>query len=124
MGKPFKKEEKEVMDLLLEAHNKFVKIKQTHPSDMGEWIEGVHRCQRILQGRVVRRDYPYDFYNSSKPKPPNPPLGRVLRQGASYFCKICNSTMTSSGFFRLYGKKYCDNKECSNSKPEKNYYEG
>ena len=63
MKKPFTKEEKEVMDLLVEAHNKFAKIEQTHPSDINEWVEGIHRCQSILQGRVVRRDYPDVFHS-------------------------------------------------------------
>jgi hypothetical protein len=63
MKKPFTKEEKEVMDLLVKAHNKFAKIEQTHPSDMNEWVDGIHRCQSILQGRVVRRDYPDIFHS-------------------------------------------------------------
>jgi hypothetical protein len=63
MKKPFTKEEKEIMDLLVEAHNKFAKIEQTHPSDINEWVDLIHRCQSILQGRVVRRDYPDVFHS-------------------------------------------------------------
>lgn len=59
---------------------------------------------------------------SSKPEPPKPPLSRVLRTGVGHLCKNCNSTMPKSGFLMLFGKRYCDNKKCPNSKPEKNYY--
>jgi len=64
----------------------------------------------------------YSVSSSSKPKPPKPPLCRVLRTGIGHLCKNCNSTMPKSGFLRLFGKRYCDNKKCPNSKPEKNYY--
>ena len=60
--------------------------------------------------------------SSSIPEPPKPPLCRVLRTGVGHFCKNCNSTMSKSGFLMLFGKRYCDNKKCPNSKPEKNYY--
>ena len=60
---PFIEKEKEIMGLLVEAHNKFIELKQTHPSDITEWVDGIHRCQHILQARIVRRDYPDDFYN-------------------------------------------------------------
>lgn len=57
-----------------------------------------------------------------KPEPPKPPLCRVIRYGVCRFCKKCNSTMSKYGFLRLFGKRYCDNKKCPNSKPENNYY--
>ena len=60
--KPFTKVEQEIMDLLVEAHNKFVELKPTHPSDITEWVNGIHRCQKTLMARVVRRDYPNEFY--------------------------------------------------------------
>lgn len=60
--------------------------------------------------------------SSSNPEPTKPPLCRVLRTGVGCFCKNCNSTMSRSGFLMLFGKRYCDNKKCPNSKPEKNYY--
>jgi len=60
--------------------------------------------------------------SSSIPEPPKPPLCRVLRTGVGHFCKNCHSTMTRSGFLMLFGKRYCDNEKCPNSKPEKNYY--
>jgi len=66
MKNPFTKEEKEIMNLILQAHNKFIKIEQTHPSDMPEWVDGIHKCQSIIINRIVRRDYPETF-NTIKP---------------------------------------------------------
>jgi hypothetical protein len=60
--------------------------------------------------------------SSSKPERPKPPLSRVLRTGVRRLCLNCNSTMPKSGFLMLFGKRYCDNKKCPNSKPEKNHY--
>lgn len=62
MKKPFTEQEEEIMNLLMEAHTKFAIMKQTHPDDMREWVEGIHKCQNILIGRVVTRDYPDFFY--------------------------------------------------------------
>lgn len=61
MKKPFTREEKEIMDLIVEAHNKFTELKSTHPSDIIEWIDGMHKLQNVLGGRVLRRDYPNVF---------------------------------------------------------------
>lgn len=53
--------EKEIMDLLIQAHNKYVLLKPTHPSDVPDWADGIHRLQDILNRRIIRRDYPEDF---------------------------------------------------------------
>jgi hypothetical protein len=63
MKEPFTKQEKLIMDLLILAHNKFVDMDQMHPDDKREWVDGIHRCQNVLKGRVVTRDYPDIFYN-------------------------------------------------------------
>lgn len=47
---------------------------------------------------------------------PEPPLCRILREGVSKLCPNCHSTMPRSGFFMLFGKRYCDNNKCKNSK--------
>lgn len=49
------------------------------------------------------------------PSKPNPPLDRIIREGVAHYCNICGSTMSKSGFLRIFGKRYCDNNECSNS---------
>jgi len=66
MSKPIPKEEKEIMDLLVQAHNKFIQLEPTHPSDISEWVDGIHRCQHVLQARIVRRDHPDVFFSLNK----------------------------------------------------------
>jgi len=53
-----------------------------------------------------------------KPKMPKPPLSRVMRTGISHLCPNCGSTMPKSGLLMLFGKRYCDNDECVNSKKQ------
>ncbi len=60
----------------------------------------------------------------SKPKPkqsredkaprpaPLPPLGRVIRDGVGCFCSNCGSTMSRTGYLRIFGRRECDNDEC------------
>lgn len=49
--------EQAVMDHLVEATNEFARLPRTHPSDMEEFIDGMHRCQQLLAMRIVRRLY-------------------------------------------------------------------
>lgn len=53
------------MDLLVEAHNKFIKLEKTHGMETSEWVNNFHKLQDILIARVVRRDYP-DYFSSIK----------------------------------------------------------
>jgi len=66
MKEPYSKEEQEIMDLLVEAHNKFSQLEPTHPSDITEWVFHLHGMQKILGQRVLRRDYPDKFYSIKK----------------------------------------------------------
>ena len=50
------------------------------------------------------------------PKPPPPPLNRVMRENSTNFCRKCGSTMTRSGFAHIIGKLLCDNPKCDNRK--------
>ena len=54
-------QEKQIMALLVEAHNKYIALELTHPSDLPDWVNSFHNLQRILSSRIVRRDYPEDF---------------------------------------------------------------
>lgn len=63
---PFTDQENEIMNLLIEAHKKFVEMTQMHPDDMREWVDGIHKCQSVLKGRVVTRDYPHIFYQTNR----------------------------------------------------------
>lgn len=58
---PFTPEEKEIMSLIVEAHNKFLELERTHPMEMTEWVDSIHRLQDLLGARVLRRDYPETF---------------------------------------------------------------
>lgn len=60
---PFTKQEKEISDLIIKAHNKFIKLKENHPSELNEWLISIHRLQDLLGARVLRRDYPNTFYS-------------------------------------------------------------
>ncbi len=62
--KPFTDEEQKVMDLLVEAHNKFIELDSTHPMEVAEWVSNFHRLQDLLGARVLRRDYPNAFTSS------------------------------------------------------------
>ena len=53
-------------------------------------------------------------------KKPKPPIHRVIVQGVSVFCNICHSTCSRKGLFRIFGKRYCDNNLCLNSKEHGN----
>lgn len=54
-------QEGEVMDSLVNAWNKFVKLERTHPCDINDFADGIHKCQYELCMRVMRRDYPEGY---------------------------------------------------------------
>ena len=59
---PFTVKEQKIVDLLTEAHNKYVELKEMHPDDIIEWKNAIHQCQNCLKNRVLIRDYPDVFY--------------------------------------------------------------
>lgn len=65
--------ENEIMNLLVEAHNKYIKLESTHPSDMPDWVNHFHILQDVLTRRVLRRDYP-DIFVTVKNKNIDPEL--------------------------------------------------
>ena len=52
------KQEGEIMDLLVEAWNKYIKLNKQHPNEIDEFAIGIHSCQHLLGIRILRRDYP------------------------------------------------------------------
>jgi len=54
-----------VMDDLVSAWNKFIKLEKQHPCDINEFGDAVHRLQGILALRPLRRQYP-DYWKSYK----------------------------------------------------------
>lgn len=53
--------EKKIMEFLVNAHNDYVKLPSTHPSDIHDWTNALHILQDVLTRRILRRDYPKDF---------------------------------------------------------------
>lgn len=65
-GSPFTFEEQEVMDLLVQAHDKFLKLQQYVPHSSAftphqEWTFYMNHLQDMLILRIVKRDYPNEF---------------------------------------------------------------
>jgi hypothetical protein len=81
------------------------------------FIEGARLVISLLQGDEDLMD----MIGSSIPQKPKPPLSKVLKEGGGHFCNNCNSTSSKVGFLGLFGERLCDNQECPNSRPKKNY---
>ena len=67
MKQPFTKEEKEIMDLIVSAHNKFMDLNTKEPNhqhDSKDWVNSIHSLQNVLMGRVLMRDYP-EYFNKN-----------------------------------------------------------
>jgi hypothetical protein len=61
VGSPFTEQEAKIMQLIVEAHNEFVKLDRGHSMEMQEWVAGVHQLQSILSHRCLRRLFPSHF---------------------------------------------------------------
>lgn len=57
----FTEREQEIMNKIVEAHNMYVNLYHTHPSDLPEWVNSIHDLQKILGMRVLRRELPETF---------------------------------------------------------------
>jgi len=57
--------EGKIMDQLVDIHNSFLMMDQTHPADITEWVTAIHQLQSIISMRVLRRLYP-NYYTSIK----------------------------------------------------------
>jgi len=58
---PFTEKEQRIMQLIVEAHNEFVKLERGHSMEIQEWVSGVHQLQSILSHRCLRRLFPSHF---------------------------------------------------------------
>lgn len=56
-------QEQEVLDLLIEAWNKYLDLPVQHNDDNNEFEKGIHQCQQIIALRVARKAEPEIFYN-------------------------------------------------------------
>ena len=53
---PLKKNERLIMDKLIEAHRLFINLPVQHPSDQLEWVAKLHDLQRIVMARQIARE--------------------------------------------------------------------
>lgn len=53
--------EKEIIDLLSMAWNKFIRLDEQHPCDKNEFMQGIHQAQQIIMIRDARRNNPEIF---------------------------------------------------------------
>lgn len=105
---------------------KMWKERQLHYEDLAEkYKDSEHNSKKFKYKAMATRDCWKDltsweeigsWYNKPTFLKPEFPLTRVIREGATSFCENCNSTMSRCGFLRLFGRKYCDNKNCPKSK--------
>ena len=58
---PYIDSEEEIMKHLSKAMNLFNKLKQTHPSHMIDFVNGIHKCQDVIIHRIAQRDHPKYF---------------------------------------------------------------
>lgn len=60
--------ENDVSTALVSAWESYIKLEQSHPEDMHEFLNGIHICQKTLYMRILRRDYPqgYPSYQYNK----------------------------------------------------------
>lgn len=50
-------DETAVLNALVEAFNRFVKLPDPHPSDHAEFAQGIHVLQRHVMARSTRREH-------------------------------------------------------------------
>ena len=61
VGSPFTEQEESIMQLIVEAHNEFVKLDRGHSMEIQEWVTSIHQLQSILSHRCLRRLFPSHF---------------------------------------------------------------
>ena len=59
--KGFTEEEQEIMTKLCEVHALYIKLEKQHPSDISEWVGGIHILQKLLGMRILRREHTETF---------------------------------------------------------------
>jgi len=53
--------EKEIIDLLVLAWNKFIRLDEQHPCDKSEFMDAIHKAQQLIMIRDARRNNPEIF---------------------------------------------------------------
>lgn len=60
------KQEEEIAEDILKVHHRYLGLPKQHPSDIDEWITGIHILQGLLMQRIARRLYPQYWKNDEK----------------------------------------------------------
>jgi len=61
VSSPFTEQENKIMQLIVEAHNEFLKLDRSHSMEIQEWVFGIHQLQSILSHRSIKRLFPSHF---------------------------------------------------------------
>lgn len=61
--------ESEVMKHIINAYNAFLKLEWEHPSELSDFVNGIHLMQDVLANRVVRRAFPVGWFKASRRGP-------------------------------------------------------
>jgi hypothetical protein len=51
-------DERAISEHLVAAVNAFGELERRHPSELGDFVDGIHACQNQLAWRIVQRAYP------------------------------------------------------------------
>lgn len=54
-------QERKILVLTAECWNEFIKLKPTHPDEINDFADGIHKLQYVLAMRMCRRDHPDIF---------------------------------------------------------------
>lgn len=64
-------EEAKCMSNLIDCWNTFIAMERTHPDELNDFKEGIHKLESILALRVVRRLYPEGWFSLKNNKKQN-----------------------------------------------------
>lgn len=53
--------EKEILNCLVDAWNKFIQLDRQHPGEHNDFADGINKCQYVLGMRIARRTVPDVF---------------------------------------------------------------
>lgn len=53
--------EEEIVDILSNAFNEFIKLESQHPDELRDFADGIHKCQYVLGMRIAREHCPDIF---------------------------------------------------------------
>lgn len=59
--KDWNKQEKNISEKIVEVHNLFLELEREHPTEIHEWVDGIHRLQNVMGMRLLRKVFPERF---------------------------------------------------------------